>query len=85
MQVKDAHNEIQSMKGNFIAFGGHGILDGLKHFCKKSSYKIIGVLPNGDIELKPYSKQKHVILPAYEQDQEFKIFTLDKFKKLPLF
>ncbi len=80
--------EIANNKGNYIRFGGRGIIDGLKmERCKAHFLKIIDVVtqPEDDahIILRYYHAKRKSYLPKYNYNQEYEIITEKEFKTLP--
>lgn len=70
--------------GQRIVLGGTGILDGIEHADKASSYKIVAVADN-KVWFVPYrSKRRYTIAPGYKH-QEVAILTNKEFAALPLY
>lgn len=74
---------IENNIGNYISLQGHGIMDGLKVFCKWDLYKIVGYDSEGGLVLHRYKAKRNVYLPPHAQDQEYKIYTSAEYQKLP--
>ncbi len=80
-------------EGDYIQFGGHGIIDGLdRPSFKHISLKICGRRwelnsKSGEIEitgvyLKKYRCKNHRILPATKFNQRCRVFTPEEYKKM---
>lgn len=75
---------IQGRQGDYIRFGGNGIIDGLKQQpCKFSFYEIKGIDEHKNLLLRKYRGRKLLCIPVYNQDQEYEIITASAFRQLP--
>jgi hypothetical protein len=69
--------------GNYIAFGGLGIVDGLKLMRDRSwLYKIISIDDDG-LHCKRYGRRKGNVLPPYNFNQGCIIVTQADYKLIP--
>ena len=79
------HADLKGNIGNYIRFGGMGIVDGLSFKkCKHDFYKIIDMEETG-LLLKQYRRQKHSVLPIYNFNQTYEIITKKEFGLLPVY
>lgn len=81
--VKNNREIIEANIDNYIALQGHGIKDGLKVRCKRNLFKIIGYDSEGSLVLRRYQAKHNAYLPPEAQNQEYKIYTANEYKKLP--
>ena len=81
--IEDNRELINNNQGNYMRFGGNGIMDGLKcDKIKNDFYLINGFDADGVLHIKGYRKKLRSYLPVYSQSQEFEIITKQEFKKL---
>ena len=81
--IINAREIIETNIGNYIALKGHGIMDGLKVYCKWDLYKIVGYDSEGNLVLHRYKAKNNVYLPPHAQDQEYRIYTSKEYEQLP--
>ena len=81
--VKNNRETIEANIDNYISLKGHGIMDGLKVYCKWDLYKIVGYDSEGNLVLHRYKAKNNVYLPPHAQDQEYRIYTSKEYKTLP--
>jgi len=75
---------VSHYKGDYIQLGGRGILDGIKLApCKMGVYKIIGMDDDGGLIVKAYRARGCLVIPQYNQDQQYQIITSKDWRKLP--
>jgi len=74
---------IEANIDNYISLKGHGIMDGLKVYCKWDLYKIVGYDSEGNLVLHRYKAKNNVYLPPHAQDQEYRIYTSKEYETLP--
>ena len=71
--------------GNYIRFGGKGIIDGLKHKkCKTSFHKILEI-NNEELKVQRYQSHRKSFLQAHNYNQNYEIITAKEFKLLPIY
>ena len=71
--------------GNYIRFGGKGLVDGLKRRkCKTAFHKILGI-NNEELTVKRYRQRRKSYLQAYSYNQDYEIITAKEFKLLPIY
>ena len=77
---------LKSHKGEYIQLGGRGILNGLNFSPSKFEvWKICDqCIPTG-IYMKKYRCRKYQILPSDNFDQQCKIYTLEEYRKMPVY
>jgi hypothetical protein len=87
--VSENFSEILNNKGNYIRFGGRGIIDGLKNApTKNECYEIIREEKGSETQcsgliLRRFNCRNFSFLPFYEFNQEFDIIGKKGFKRLP--
>ena len=81
--VKNNRETIEANIDNYISLKGHGIMDGLKVYCKWDLYKIVGYDSEGNLVLHRYKAKNNVYLPPHAQDQEYRIYTSKEYETLP--
>jgi len=81
--VKNNRETIEANIDNYISLQGHGIMDGLKVYCKWDLYKIVGYDSEGNLVLHRYKAKNNVYLPPHAQDQEYRIYTSKEYETLP--
>lgn len=81
--VRNHREIIESHIGDYITFGGHGIMYGLKnaHF-KWDYYQIVGY-DGDDLLLKQYRAKYTRVLPYNMQDREYRIISKAEYAKRP--
>jgi hypothetical protein len=76
---------IKQNTGNYIRFGGKGILDGLtRKKCKVDSHKIIKI-NNEELTVQRYHSRKKSFLQAHNYNQDYEIITAKEFRLLPVY
>jgi len=71
---------IKNHIGDYICFGGTGILDGLQFVRDRSYlYKIISIDDDG-LHVKGYNKRRGNVLPSYNFNQACRIVTKAEYK-----
>lgn len=79
--------ELESLIGKRVVLGGRGLLDGLKHMSKSSSYRVIGIFNDEYygrfIRMKEHGRRITVLLPQPAWNQQVAILTEKEYKKLP--
>ena len=81
--VKNNRETVEANIDNYISLKGHGIMYGLKVYCKWDLYKIVGSDSEGNLVLHRYKAKNNVYLPLHAQDQEYRIYTSKEYKTLP--
>jgi hypothetical protein len=83
--VQNVTENIEEVQGNYIRFGGMGIMDGLSlRPTKNAFYKIQG-MDADDLHLKGYRMKRGQRLPSYNWNQQCEIITPKQFKILPIY
>ncbi len=88
--ISENSTVVFNSKGEYIRFGGQGILDGLKQVkCKVDFYLIIGATNESHditgLVIKRYRAKHYSILPFYCFRQEYEIINKKEFSKLPVY
>ena len=71
--------------GNYIRFGGKGIMDGLKQKKNKDGFYRILEAKNEMLILQRYRKRRRSVFPSSDYDQDYEIITPKEFKLLPIY
>ena len=78
-------NIIKQNTGNYIRFGGKGILDGLKRKkCKADFHKIIKI-NDEELTVRRYQARKKSFLQAHNYNQDYEIITAKNFMLLSVY
>jgi len=89
MLISENYNLILEAKGDFIRFGGEGIIDGLKSTpTKNECFEIIRHEPGSKEQvtgliLRRFGCRNFCLLPFYCFKQDFEIIPKKQFKQLP--
>lgn len=73
-----------SKTGDRVAFGGRGIIDGLKNVSKMNTYRITKI-SNDLIKMIPYRCRTRYIMYSHGFDQPIAIYDKSDFKNLPTY
>lgn len=74
---------IEANAGNYISLAGKGLLNGLDVRTKRDLFEIIAYDNEGNLVLHAYNARHNVYLPTHAQDQEYKIYSVNEYSKLP--